>query len=126
VRLRTFRIGDPPGAGDGLRLAVTRLPPRGVPRAKWHELFDVWFPLLAPSRALFATVKTLDAGDPKAWKRFFDRYEKEITADAEKRQTLEAIAAIAARTPISIGCFCADESRCHRLRLRQVLERVAA
>lgn len=124
--VRTFRIGTAPGPGDGLRLGVTRLPPRGVPRAKWPELFDVWFPVLAPSRELFASVKSIDLDDPRARKRFFDRYEREITSDAEKRQVLEAIAALGKRTPISIGCFCEDESRCHRSRLREVLERVAA
>ena len=123
--MRTFRIGDPPKAGDGLRLGVTRLPPRGVPKAKWHELFDVWFPALAPSRELFATVKDTDFDDPKARKRFFDRYEREVTGNAETRQTLEVIAALGQRTPIAIGCFCAEESRCHRSRLLEILQRIA-
>ena len=123
--MRTFRIGDPPKPGDGLRLGVTRLPPRGVPKAEWHELFDVWFPALAPSRELFATVKDTDLDDPKARKRFFDRYEREVTGDAESRQTLEVIAAVGKRMPIAIGCFCADESRCHRSRLLEILQRIA-
>lgn len=123
--MRTFRIGDPRKPEEGLRLGVTRLPPRGVPKARWPELFDVWFPLLAPSRELFATVGKVDLDDPKARKRFFDRYEREVTGDAEKRQTLEALAALAKRTPIAIGCFCADESRCHRSRLAQILERIS-
>ena len=72
------------------------------------------------------TVKSIDAENPAAWKRFFDRYERELLADAEKRQTLAALAAICARTPVSIGCFCEDESRCHRSRLRELLEREAA
>lgn len=126
--VRTFRIGTPAKAGHGLRLGVTRRPPRGVPRARWVSdgLFDVWFPALAPSLKLLGRVKTIDADDPKAWKRFFDSYERELEADAEKRQTLAALAAVCARTPVSIGCFCEDESRCHRSRLRELLEREAA
>jgi uncharacterized protein YeaO (DUF488 family) len=125
MNISTFRIGDLAKGDERLRLGTTRLPPRGVPKAKWPELFDVWFPLLAPSRELFATVKKIDFDDPKARKRFFDRYEREVTADAEKRQVLEALVAVSERTPIAIGCFCADESRCHRLRLAQILQRIA-
>jgi uncharacterized protein YeaO (DUF488 family) len=123
--ITTFRIGEMPKGEERLRLGVTRLPPRGVPKSRWPDLFDVWFPLLAPSKELFATVRKIDFDDPKARKRFFDRYEKEVTGDAEKRQTLEAIAALGKRTPIAVGCFCADESRCHRWRLAEILERIA-
>ena len=123
--VRTFRIGTPARAGDGLRLGVTRRPPRGVPKSRWvsEGLFDVWFPALAPSLKLLERVKSIDVEDPEAWKKFFDRYERELGADAEKRQTLAALAAVCARTAVSIGCFCEDESRCHRSRLRALLER---
>jgi uncharacterized protein YeaO (DUF488 family) len=126
--VRTFRIGSPAGVDDGLRLGVTRRPPRGVPKARWVSdgLFDVWFPALAPSLELLGRVKGIDADDPKAWTKFFDSYERELLANAEKRQTLAALAAVCARTPVSIGCFCEDESRCHRSRLRDLLEREAA
>ena len=122
--VRTFRIGSPARKEDGLRLGVTRRPPRGVPKARWVKdgLFDAWFPALAPSLKLLGRVKAIDAGDPKAWKRFFDSYERELLADAEKRQTLATLAAVCARTPVSIGCFCEDESRCHRSRLRALIE----
>lgn len=126
--VRTFRIGTPAKAGDGLRLGVTRRPPRGVPKSRWvsEGLFDAWFPALAPSLKLLARVKSIDVDDPKAWKKFFDSYEREMEADAEKRQTLATLAAVCARTPVSIGCFCEDESRCHRSRLRELIEREAA
>jgi hypothetical protein len=42
---------------------------------------------------------------------------------AESRQTVEFLAHGAMRTPVSIGCFCADESRCHRSRLFKILRR---
>ena len=44
-------------------------------------------------------------------------YERELVGAGEKRQALELLAAIAARTPISIGCFCEYESRCRLRRL---------
>jgi uncharacterized protein YeaO (DUF488 family) len=117
VPVRTFRIGTPARAGDGLRLGVTRRPPRGVPKSRWvsEGLFDVWFPALAPSLKLLERVKAIDVEDPKAWKKFFDRYERELAVGRrEAARRLATLAAICARTAVSIGCFCEDESRCHR------------
>ena len=52
----------------------------------------------------------------------FDRYEKDLLGHADTRQTVEFVAEIASRMPIAIGCFCADESRCHRSRLYKILQ----
>jgi uncharacterized protein YeaO (DUF488 family) len=35
--------------------------------------------------------------------------------------TIELLAALSQRTDFSIGCYCADESRCHRAVLRELL-----
>lgn len=128
LRLSTFQIGTPAKRGQGLRIGVTRLPPRGVPKDRWVRdgYFDVWFPVLAPSAKLLGRVKQIDFDDSAARKTFFDRYERELLATAEGRQTVELIAQIAERTPISIGCFCADESRCHRSRLDKIIRAHAA
>ena len=114
LRLRTFRYGDPPERGEGLRIGTTRRPPRGVTKDRWGDYFDVWFPVLAPSEKLF---RNRPFG--------FDRYERELLGRAESRQAVELLAALALRTPISIGCFCADEEHCHRSYLRLLIERAA-
>jgi len=82
----------------------------------------VWFPVLAPSAKLLSQLKEFDLENPAKRKTFFERYEKELMASAEARQTVEFVAEVAARTPISIGCFCADESRCHRARLFEIIQ----
>ena len=41
------------------------------------------------------------------------------------KQTVKFVALVAARTPICIGCFCADEKRCHRSRLVKVIKKHA-
>ncbi len=127
IRLKTFQIGTPASPGEGLRIAVTRRPPRGVPKSDWKRVgcFDVWFPVLAPSLALLARHKKLDFEDASVRKAFFSSYERELLASAESRQAAALIAEIAARTPVSIGCFCADESRCHRSRLYKVIMSLA-
>jgi uncharacterized protein YeaO (DUF488 family) len=58
-------------------------------------------------------------------KAFFDAYERELLATAEGSQTIQFVAHVATRIAISIGCFCADETRCHRSRLLKIIKRHA-
>lgn len=122
--LSTFQIGTPAQPGQGLRIGVTRRPPRGVPKDRWiaDGYFDVWLPALAPSAELLSEVKNYDFDNPAQREKFFNRYEKELLGHADARQTVEFVARIAARMPIAIGCFCEDESRCHRSRLYKILQ----
>lgn len=128
LKLSTFRIGAPAQPGEGLRVGATRRPPRGVPKTRWVSdgYFDVWLPALAPSAKLLAELKKYDLENPARRNTFFDRYEKELLSTAESRQTIEFIAKVAARTPISIGCFCEDEARCHRSRLFKIIQKTAS
>jgi len=128
LALQTFQIGSPAKRDEGLRIGVTRLPPRGVPRERWQAegYFDVWFPVLAPSAALLKWVHAQNLDVPAKPRAFFDRYEREMLERLESRQAIQLLAALAARMPISIGCFCDHEDRCHRSRLRKLIERAAA
>ncbi len=123
LHLSTFQIGAPARSGQGLRIGATRRPPRGVPKSRWVSggYFDIWLPALAPGAELLAQLKNYDFENPQQREKFFDRYERELLSHAASRQTVEFVAAIAARIPISIGCFCPDESRCHRSRLYKIL-----
>lgn len=124
LQLTTFRIGSPVEPGQGLRIGATRRPPRGVPKSRWvaDGYFDVWMPALAPSAELLSELKKYDFENPMRRKTFFDRYERELLSSAESRQTVEFVAEIAVRTPIAVGCFCEDETRCHRSRLYKILQ----
>ncbi|MGB6721611.1 MAG: DUF488 family protein [Terracidiphilus sp.] len=128
LQLSMFRIGAPAQPGEGLRVGATRRPPRGVPKSRWvaDGYFDVWLPALAPSAKLLGEIKKYDFENPAQRKKFFDRYEKELLSNAESRQTVEFMAEVAARVPIGIGCFCEDESRCHRSRLYKIIQQLAA
>ena len=66
LRLSTFRIGDKPKRGEGLRIGATRRPPRGVARERWSRegYFDVWLPALVPSLELLRQLKKRDPDDP--------------------------------------------------------------
>lgn len=128
IKLSMFRIGAPARPEEGLRIGATRRPPRGVPKERWVSdgYFDVWLPALAPSATLLAQLKSFDLEKPADRKKFFDRYERELLSSAESRQTVEFIAEVAARIAISIGCFCEDESRCHRSRLFKIIQEHSA
>jgi len=122
LKLKTFRYGEPPKRGEGLRIGITRRPPRGVHKNHWKDYFDVWFPVLAPSEKLLRRTKRGSIDYPT----FCAGYQRELLGSAGSRQALELLAVLAMRTPISIGCYCEDESRCHRLHLRRLIERAAS
>ena len=54
------------------------------------------------------------------WKVFLRKYRAEM-ADTEKSRTLDLLAALSHQTNFAVGCYCADESHCHRSVLKQLL-----
>ena len=101
-----------------------RRPPRGVPKADFakRDFYDVWLPTLAPSEALLKQAQAALAGeDERAWKQFVRRYRAEMKSP-DHRALLDTLAALSQNANFSVGCYCADESRCHRSVLRALLE----
>ena len=127
IQLKTFRIGTMVEGETGLRVAVTRWPPRGIPKAEWKRVsgFDVWLPAVAPSAELIERFHPQQETDPAKWKKFLAAYEKEVLGTAESRQTVALLAELARRMPVKIGCFCEDERHCHRSRLFELIRRMA-
>jgi len=119
--IHVVRLGSPRLAGEGLRLGTVRRPPRGVPKAEIasRDFYDVWLPELAPSEALLKAGRAAD--DDASWRRFVRRYRAEMKAP-EKVRLLDLLAALSRQTSFSVGCYCADERRCHRSILRELLE----
>jgi uncharacterized protein YeaO (DUF488 family) len=122
--LRVVRLGSERHPGEGLRIGTVRRPPRGVPKAEFasRNFYDVWLPNLAPSEALLKAAQAAAASDDggRAWKAFVRRYRAEMKTP-ETRALLDTLAALSQQTDFSVGCYCADESRCHRSVLRELL-----
>jgi uncharacterized protein YeaO (DUF488 family) len=120
VAIRIVRLGSPRAHGEGLRLGTVRRPPRGVPKAKHasRDFYDVWLPELAPSESLVK--QALGATDDRAWQAFTKRYRAEMRRP-EATRLLVLLAALSRQTNLSVGCYCADEARCHRSVLRALL-----
>lgn len=122
MAIRIVRLGSPRAVGEGLRLGTVRRPPRGVPKAETasRDFYDVWVPDVAPSEQLLKRWQA--AGDDLArWKSFVSRYRSEMKRRPESKRLLDLLAALSHTTDFAIGCYCADEARCHRSVLRQLL-----
>lgn len=116
-----LRLGSARLKGEGLRVGTVRRPPRGVPKAKFasENWYDVWLPDLAPSEA---TVKMGQKAETDAdWRAFARRYVKEMSSPSAHR-LLDLLAALSHTADFSVGCYCEDESRCHRSVLRRLLK----
>lgn len=120
MSVRIVRLGSPREPDEGLRLGTVRRPPRGVPKSEFarQDWYDVWFPNLAPS--LRTMQLGLAAKTPAQWSAFARKYKAEMSAPAP-RHDLALLAALSHRTHFSVGCYCADASRCHRSLLRELL-----
>ncbi len=120
VAIAIIRLGTERHGGEGLRLGTVRRPPRGVPRQEYaaRNYYDVWLPALAPSQALLQEWKVMK--DERQWKAFTRKFRAEMRQpDAAK--LLDLLAALSHQTNLAIGCYCKDESRCHRSVLRELL-----
>ena len=114
------RLGSPRLEGEGLRIGTVRRPPRGVPKVELaaRTFYDVWLPDLAPSEELLKLGRAVD--EEKRWRTFARKYRAEMNR-TEKRRLLDLLAAISRQTNFSVGCYCVDESKCHRSLLRELL-----
>ena len=117
---RIVRLGTARVEGEGTRIGTVRRPPRGVPKTAFasQNWYDVWFPNLAPS------VDTMKLGQQaagtSAWNTFARKYRAEM-GTPENSRTLDLLAALSHHTDYSVGCYCEDDSHCHRSILRALL-----
>ena len=120
MAIAIVRLGSPRLEGEGLRIGTVRRPPRGVPKSDFasQDWYDVWFPNLAPCAE---TMKLGQAAEtPAQWAAFCKQYKAEMAAPAA-RHDLALLAALSHHTQLSVGCYCEQESRCHRSILKELL-----
>jgi uncharacterized protein YeaO (DUF488 family) len=120
MSIRIVRLGTPRAQGEGLRIGTVRRPPRGVPKTEFasQDWYDVWYPNLAPSAETMKLGQ--EAETPAQWNAFMRKYKAEM-AEADASRSLDLLAALSHSTALAVGCYCEDESRCHRSLLRGLL-----
>lgn len=121
MAIRIVRLGTARHAKEGLRLGTVRRPPRGVRKQDYakRDFFDVWLPELSPSAPLISTLSS-ETITPRRWAAFERRYRKELRAPIAGH-LLVLLAALSSQTNFSVGCYCEDESHCHRSILKKLL-----
>jgi uncharacterized protein YeaO (DUF488 family) len=120
MAIRVVQLGTKRHPSEGARIGTVRRPPRGVPKSAFSsgDWYDVWLPNLAPSAE---TVKLgLVSESERQWLAFVRRYRAEMSRP-ENSRVLDVLAALSHGANFSVGCYCEDESRCHRSVLRQLL-----
>ncbi|HVN95626.1 MAG TPA: DUF488 family protein [Syntrophorhabdaceae bacterium] len=119
MAIRIVQLGTVRAKDEGTRIGTVRRPPRGVPKSEFasENWYDVWLPNLAPS------VETMKLGQqaetPAEWAAFTKKYRAEMTLP-ENARTIELLAALSHQTNFSVGCYCENESHCHRSVLKEL------
>lgn len=111
-RIRMKRAYEPPATGDGVRVLVDRLWPRGVRKAKAG--IDRWFKEIAPSTAL----RKWFGHDRARWQEFRRRYTAELRGQPGRVAELRAIAR---RGSVTLVFAARDELHNDAVVLRDVL-----
>ena len=121
MSVRIVRLKTPRGPDEGLRIGTVRRPPRGVFKVDYaaRDYFDVWLPELAPSPPLVSWALS-EPFTPQRWAVYQRRYRREMQQPAAQR-LIALLAALSSQTNFSVGCYCEDETHCHRSLLKRLL-----
>ena len=111
-QVRTKRAYEPATSGDGTRILIDRLWPRGI--KKEDLAIDQWNKELAPSTAL----RQWFGHDPALWGAFVHRYTAELQPHAE---ALDALRMLARQGVVTLVYGAHDEAHNNAVALRAVL-----
>ena len=121
MAIRIVRLGSTRHPREGLRIGMVRWPLCGVRKAEYasRNYFDVWLPELAPSSPLVSWALS-EPFTPERWASYKRKYRREMLRPAASR-LIGLLAALSSQTDFSVGCYCEDESHCHRSLLKELL-----
>jgi uncharacterized protein YeaO (DUF488 family) len=121
MTVRIVRLGTARSPDEGTRIGTVRRPPRGVPKAEFasRDYYDVWLPTLSPTVELMAEAKA--ATNASEWNAFKRKFRTQMEGP-DTSKVLDVLATLSHQTNFSVGCYCDDESHCHRSVLRALLE----
>ena len=117
--IRLKRAYDEPSRGDGFRILVDRLWPRGIRKEDLQT--DAWAKDLAPSTEL----RKWFAHDPKKWREFQTRYRAELRQAHAGEVVRELIATAKGAKTITLLYGAKDREHNEAVVLRDLFERFA-
>ena len=113
MNIRTKRVYEAPAKGDGARILVDRLWPRGLSKEKAQV--DLWLKDIAPSTGL----RKWFAHDAEKWQEFRRRYEAELERNDEQ---VAALREEAAKGPVTLVYGARDTEHNEALVLKDFLD----
>lgn len=114
MSVRLKRVYETPSRGDGTRILVERLWPRGL--TKQRAAVDVWMKDVAPSPEL----RKWFGHDPAKWREFQSRYRKELR---ERKDAVNSLSQKCADGPVTLVFAAHDEEHNAAVVLKSVLAR---
>src|SRR5262245_17055517 len=112
--IKLKRVYEKPARGDGLRILVERLWPRGV--RKEYAKIDLWLKDLAPSTEL----RKWFGHDPAKWPEFQKRYGAELR---QKKEAIDALRKKSKQATVTLVFSTKDELHSSALAIKRHLER---
>lgn len=106
-------VYDKPSLGDGKRILVMRLWPRGVRK----ESVDLWLKEVGTEREL---IREWKAG--KVTRAEYELRYYKMMEGVEQQRLVREIADYARKGPVALLCSCRDPERCHRSLLKRLVE----
>ena len=113
------RAYDEPAKGDGFRILVDRLWPRGIKKADLH--LGTWAKELAPSTEL----RKWFGHDPQKWPEFRKRYRAELRDSRASQSVGQLLDAARGSKTITLVFGAKDTEHNEAIVLRGLFERVA-
>jgi uncharacterized protein YeaO (DUF488 family) len=122
MAILVVQLGSSRKKNEGIRIGTVRRPPRGVRKEDYskRDYYDIWLPQLAPSSDLLRKARRMPP-TTSSWKEFERQYIHELSSPDNLR-LLDLLATFSKVTDFSVGCYCENESRCHRSILKKVLQ----
>ena len=114
TKVQIKRAYDAPARGDGYRVLVDRVWPRGVRKEALH--LSEWAKDLAPSTKL----RQWFGHDPKRWEQFQERYESELTDARSQAEVQRVIDAAKDYAVLTLSYSAKDEEHNQAVVLRRV------
>ena len=118
VMVAQKRVYEEPDPGDGMRVLVDRLWPRGL--SKDRAQVDLWLKDVAPSRDL----RVWFGHDPAKFDEFRRRFEAEL-AQEPGRSALARLRELARTQHVTLVFAAHDTEHCNAVVLRELLARPA-
>ena len=118
MRIGLKRVYDELEPGEGTRVLVERLWPRGLSKERAHV--DLWLKEIAPSREL----RTWYGHDPQKFAEFRRRYEAELASETGQA-ALAKLRALARQEPVTLVFAARDTEHSNAIVLRDLLLRNA-